>query len=361
VIDQNPFAVRRDLIYIRIGRRKCEQLVRSRRFYTSVLGAETGLLDAIRNDDTAAIKRLIHSSANLNSRNEVGATPLMYAAGFASADCMRLLLDAGAEVNATSNAGATALMWATGDTAKVRLLVEHGAQINAKAKDGITALVTAAFRGNVDAMRLLIEHGADARASAGDLWRAASRRENPDMRRLLTEAGLELKGANLLTDALMFPRVASPKFIQQLLDAGADPNEARPHVTVKFPVLSLAVYRGSAEAVEVLIDRGADPNRPDTRKRTPLMVAAAGDNSKLVRFLVDKGANINARDDMGRTPLLLGADSWSHGGRSIIARSWREDTCASGSPSSARRTAPNGAICSGSGATTTATSQCCFQ
>jgi len=109
-------------------------------FARPAVHAETGWLEAVRNDDAAAIKRLIHSGADLNGRNEVGATALMYAAAFASEDCVRLLLDAGADVNATSNAGATALMWATGDTAKVRLLVEHGAQVGARAKDGTTAV-----------------------------------------------------------------------------------------------------------------------------------------------------------------------------------------------------------------------------
>jgi ankyrin repeat protein len=79
----------------------------------------------------------------------------MYAAGFASPDCIRLLLDSGADVDATSNAGATALMWATGDTANVRLLLERDADVNAKAKDGTTALGTAAVRGKSMPARLI--------------------------------------------------------------------------------------------------------------------------------------------------------------------------------------------------------------
>src|SRR5436309_237180 len=120
------------------------------------LRAGTDLFEAVRNGDLTMAKALLRAGADPNSRNYVGATALMYAAGFASPDYIRLLLESGAKVNATSNGGATALMWATGNTANVRLLLERGADVNAKAKDGTTALGSAAVRGNVDAMRLLI-------------------------------------------------------------------------------------------------------------------------------------------------------------------------------------------------------------
>src|SRR6266567_7085376 len=93
------------------------------------LRAETGLFEAVRNGDLATMKTLLRSGVDPNSRNYVGATPLMYAAGFASPECISLLLDSGADVNATSKAGATALMWATGHAANVRLLLEREAGV----------------------------------------------------------------------------------------------------------------------------------------------------------------------------------------------------------------------------------------
>ena len=269
----------------------------------SAAWAETGLLDAIRNDDAPAVQQLIHFGADLNGRNEVGATALMYAAAFASPDYVRLLLDAGADVNVASNGGATALMWATGNTAKVRLLLEHGAQVNAKAKDGTTALVTAGLRGNVDAMRLLIARGADAKVSPGELLHSAWSRKNPDMRQLLAEAGVDLKGTKLIADALRAGDGVSAGLVRKLVDGGADPNETHVQVTVKFPVFSLATHLRSAETVRTLIDRGADPNLPDTRKRTALMMAAAQNDPRLVGLLITKSTDVNACDEAGRTAL----------------------------------------------------------
>ena len=269
----------------------------------SVAEAQTGLWEAVRNGNVTEIKRSIRSDADLNTRNEAGATPLMYAAAFASEDCVRLLLDAGADVNAASNGGATALMWATGDTAKVRLLVEHGADVNAKAKDGSTAFVTAGLRGNVDAMRMLIAHGADAKASPAELLKSAYGRESPHVRQLLAEAGSETKGTKLMADALRARDRVSAGLVRELVDDGADPNEPQVLVTVKFPILNLATHLQKAETVRTLIDRGADSNRPDTRKRTALMMAAAQNDPRLVRLLISKSADINTRDDAGRTAL----------------------------------------------------------
>jgi uncharacterized protein len=224
--------------------------------------AETELFDAVRRGDTATIRLAIRSGADPNGRNYVGATALIYAAGFASPENMRLLLDSGAEVNAKTNLGATALMWSTGDTAKVSLLLEGGAEVNAKAKDGTTALVSAALRGNIEAMRLLIAHGADAKASADELLRAAYKRENPDMRQFLAEAGIKLNDVKQLGARSLGPNAGNPAMLLELLNAGADPNEGALLVAVKVPVLGLASFNGSAEAVRTLIEHGADPNRP---------------------------------------------------------------------------------------------------
>jgi ankyrin repeat protein len=216
-----------------------------------------------------------------------------------------LLLDSGADVNATSKAGATALMWATGDTANVRLLLEHDADMNAKAKDGTTALVSAALRGNVAAMRLLIARGADAKASAGELLRSAYRHDNPEIRQLLAEAGVEAKNLKQLGAPPFRGSLGNPGMVRKLLDAGADPNAGVLLVTVKFPVLGLASFQSPAETVRTFVEGGADPNLPDTRKRTPLMMAASRTvpDTAMVRFLIDQTADINARDDAGRTAL----------------------------------------------------------
>lgn len=270
-----------------------------------VLLGETGLFNEIRNGNLGEIGALLRKGADPNSRNYVGATALMYAAGFASPECMRLLLEYGADVNATSNAGATALMWATGDTRAVRLLIERGADVNARTKGGTTALGTAAIRGNVGAIRLLIDSGADVKSSAGELIRSAYNQDSHEVRLFLAEVGVAPTDLKTLGGMAFRGTLGDIGMLRKVLDSGADPNTTVLLDTVKFPILGLASSQGSAEIVRSLIEHGADPDRPDTRRRTPLMMAASRTvpDTALVRLLIARTKDINASDDRGRTAL----------------------------------------------------------
>src|SRR5712691_9460658 len=94
------------------------------------------LFSAIRQDDVKAVESLLRQGVDPNSRNQEGATALMYAALDAGPSMMKLLLANKANPNGQSSAGATALMWAAGDADKVRLLIEAGADVNATSKLG---------------------------------------------------------------------------------------------------------------------------------------------------------------------------------------------------------------------------------
>src|SRR5205814_8326953 len=101
------------------------------------------LFDAIHKDDVTAVKTALKAGASSDARDDLGATPLMHAAAYASEDCMRALLASGAKVNATSDSGSTALMWAVADPAKVRLLLRSGADPKIETKDKRTAFLIA--------------------------------------------------------------------------------------------------------------------------------------------------------------------------------------------------------------------------
>jgi hypothetical protein len=154
-------------------------------------------------------------------------------------------------------------------------------------------------------MRLLIARGADAKVSAGELLRSAYSRGNQEVLQVLAEAGVEPNSLKALGAPVFRGSLEKPAIMRKLLGAGADPNAGVLLVTVKFPVLGLASFQSSAETVRTLIEHGADPNRPDTRKRTPLMVAVSRTvpDTAMVRLLIAQTADINGRDDTGRTAL----------------------------------------------------------
>ena len=99
---------------------------------------------AIRGDDFAAVTKLLQSGADVNVKDDRGATPLMYAAAVGSEAMMRRLIEAGADVNARNSFQATALLWCSNSLPRVRLLVEHGADVNMRSKQGHAPVEVAA-------------------------------------------------------------------------------------------------------------------------------------------------------------------------------------------------------------------------
>jgi ankyrin repeat protein len=96
----------------------------------------------VRMGDTQEVGRLITANRDLvNSRNELGSTPLHIAAANATPDIASLLLDQGAAVNARDNNGAAPLHIAafSGHKTNVELLLARGANVHARDNSGKTA------------------------------------------------------------------------------------------------------------------------------------------------------------------------------------------------------------------------------
>ena len=83
---------------------------------------------AIRNNDLSTLRTLLKAS-DVNLKDQKETTPLMYAAAFGSLDAMKILVDAGADVNAKNALAVSPLLWCAGDLEKVRLLVEKDPKV----------------------------------------------------------------------------------------------------------------------------------------------------------------------------------------------------------------------------------------
>jgi ankyrin repeat protein len=271
---------------------------------TSALLASDGLLDAIRQNDTPAVRRAIAQGASPDAKDADGVPALMLAGLFADVDLMKALLDAGADVNAANGSGATALIWSVPDLEKVRLLVARRADVNARSTNlGRTAfLVAANYPSTVPLLRFLLEHGADLKAqdrNRANALNLAVRASDIEVVRFLVERGLGVNdaspgGARPLAPAL--GRSYLPT-IEYLLAKGA---------TADRRALTASTYWLPPAIVSKLIEQGADVNtRESTFGRTPLLSAAASEQSDLetLRLLLEKGADPNVADADGETPL----------------------------------------------------------
>lgn len=118
----------------------------------------SALLAATENGDITTVQAMLDNGADVNARDEDGATALILAACTGRDEVLEILLDNGADVNAQEKDGNTALMMAAffGDVSTLQLLLDTGADIDIKAKDGATALTLAESEGHEDIVEILI-------------------------------------------------------------------------------------------------------------------------------------------------------------------------------------------------------------
>src|SRR5258706_11488797 len=192
--------------------------------------AGEGFYQAIRKNDLGSLRTLL-KTADANTKDKRGSTPLMVAAAYGSIDAMTILVAAGADINAKNDFGVTALHWCAGDLAKVRLLVEKGADVNVRSKMGRTPLlIAAAHDGGAPIVDFLLAKG--AKVSVVD---------------------------NTFSSTL-----------------------------------SVAALANDAASVRLLLDKGAAAGPKDMLSSLALMNAAGEGNAEIVKTLLDRGVNVNA-------------------------------------------------------------------
>jgi ankyrin repeat protein len=251
--------------------------------------AMTPLQSAAYRGDAVAVERLLDAGATPDDGNDLGMTPLMYAAGATpvidqryagSTAVVRTLLDRGAALNAKTGNGYTALHFSAmhGNEATVRLLVERGADVDARTDHDDSALSEAVGRGFDDVVWFLLEHGAST---------------NP------REPGTDQ--APLLDAISQLPRANRSSSPEGRLDClFRDPGEAKRKLDERERRSSIVV---------MMLDHGANVNVSGQQGQTPLMMATAANDRWLVRALLDRGANPNvkARAMADGTALILAA------------------------------------------------------
>jgi ankyrin repeat protein len=284
-------------------------------------------LSTLREGNVRKLRAALDQGASPKARDAAGNTPLILAALYADASCVRLLLDRGAEVNATNAAGATALMRAATDYEKVRLLVDRGANVHTRSASGNTALLLAARPANsLRIVELLLARGADAKAtndSGASALMAAAAGGDVQSARLLLKHGAAVNDQPAPNEAgFIFGGARSPlmwaafrgdiAMLKLLLEAGADVNAMGGLGTA----LAQAAWADRTAAAKLLLDHGARVDMAGPRDGyTALHWAASTEerDAALVKLLLNHKANpnlgggdpVDAFLDVSQTPLML--------------------------------------------------------
>ncbi len=125
--------------------------------------ATYAMIDAVYEEGTRDVSRLLGEGADASATTESGLPILSYAAMKGFDDIVAALVEAGADLNAQDLTGATALMYAGqfDHDDIVTALIEAGADINATDNLGWTPLMRAVIGGNIEAVTALKDAGAD--------------------------------------------------------------------------------------------------------------------------------------------------------------------------------------------------------
>lgn len=158
------------------------------------------LLEAVRLDDAATVRRLLAAGVSPNLRETTHGPAIVMAAKLDSFKSLAELARApGADLEAVDSSGQTALMMAAikGHAPSVALLLERGARVDNP--DGWTALHYAASGGHAEVARMLILRGAnlDARSANGTTpVMLAARHQHFSAMELLADMGADLAARN---------------------------------------------------------------------------------------------------------------------------------------------------------------------
>lgn len=294
----------------------------------------SAMSEAATNGDAAIIAKLLDAGADPDSPGADGQTALMLVARTTNVAAAKILLDHGAKVNAKeSQKDQTPLMWAAAQSQgpMVKELIARGADVNARSKEddyvtqvssepragyrsygGLTPLIFAAREGCIECVKALKEGGANLNMADPEgvtpllvsLWNA-----HFDVASYLVKSGAMVNKWDwwgrtpvwLAVDYDTLPhggRADAPstdettplQVLEQILDAGADPN-----IQIKF----LPPYRnvGNDRGLDSMINTGT----------SPLLRAAKGMDAPAIALLLKHGALVNLPNAQGITPTMAAA------------------------------------------------------
>jgi ankyrin repeat protein len=290
----------------------------------------TALHTAVLMNQPAIVETLLVNHADPNALDDVGHTPLSWAAFLGHSKVVAVLLQHKPNIDLTGssptidgfgNAGITPLYFAIqqGFTSISAMLITNDANLGANPNGigtsaGETPLHVAASFGNADVIKLLLAHGADV--NARERWPQTSpfgisaldiavKGDSPESVRLLIANGASLEtqmdGGVTLFD--LWASNGNPAIADQLLAAGCDINAKNDEGKTPLDIaITSRQKQPNRQAIQWLLDHKADVNAKAGDGSTPLHYAVHH-GAEVVRLLLDHNADVNALDYKGETAL----------------------------------------------------------
>jgi putative CocE/NonD family hydrolase len=227
--------------------------------------------------DLTRVKSFLEQGADINAKDELGWTPLYWAASTSQTEVAEFLIAKGALVDVRTHFNSTPLHQAAqaGDVRLLTSLISKGADVNARDRFGRTPSEAAALAGHTEVAEQVIAKTINANA----------------------------KDDNGLTRLHRAASSGRKDIAEMYLARGADVNIRDNNY--EFTALHYAARFGNKNVAEVLIAKGADIKAKDRWDYQPIHWAAYHDRVDVVELLISKGADVNAKTSLGQTPLQL--------------------------------------------------------
>ncbi|KAF6807662.1 hypothetical protein CSOJ01_08026 [Colletotrichum sojae] len=269
---------------------------------------------------TDVVSKLIDEGEELDARDSLGATPLMYAAarGNDGLSELKSLLKTGADPSITCKLGSTALIRAVKLSAQplvAELMQQPDISINATPSSPAvhSALITATRLINTSIIKMLVARK-DIDINLRNLYKvgectplhaAVYWRNLEAARCLLAHKDIKVNSRDLArneTPLFYSARVGLTDFMELLLDHGADINDEDNN---SGNALMRAVDYEEREAVELLVNRGINTGHRDIYGRTALHSSSCNRSWRSMEYLLAHvpDIDVNARGRSGETPL----------------------------------------------------------
>ncbi|CAJ1415126.1 unnamed protein product, partial [Effrenium voratum] len=262
------------------------------------------LLQAVFMEDQVTLEHLIKQKANLESKDETGATPLHIAVTRNMPQTVSWLLRHRANCAAKDGDGYHALTWACikGHLQVVKILLEANASIEeAASSNGKTPLSLAAERGHMEVVELLLAKQARVDQTNADgstpLHAAAHQCEVEIVAFLLARKSMVNAADGEGWTPLMYA-TNSPAAVSD----GPRPELGERKVQVDGVI-------GRKSTLELLLLHKADVNAQSIDGLSPLIIVSAHDRPHAAKQLLEAKAQVNMTGAKGQTAMLMAASN----------------------------------------------------
>lgn len=261
--------------------------------------------------NSAVAKLLIKSNAAVKQLDTNKVTPFMLACSSGNIELIKFLLTKNFDINAFNSFGSSPLLEAciNNSVKVISVLLENKAKVDCFNKNGDTPLHLACQSGHFEILNLLIKCDINSCINKPNVkgytpfYLAISNGQH-EMAKTVTEYGADPNRPN--DDGLTPLHITSLRGYSDLSSFLMDNYKTQitsRDKTGKTP-LHLACSKGNAVVAKLLIKSNAEVNQMDNDEVTPFMLACSSGNIELVKFLLTKDVNINAFNSFGSSPLL---------------------------------------------------------